>query len=84
MGNNLKQPKVTIVKDGDNVKEIKIMEDAIVEVATAARKLLNSKLSKRAVFVLIKDSMVGTGVPLRDIELVLDCAAKLDKRYLKV
>ena len=75
--------KVTVVKSGDKVIETKIMEDAIVEVATAARKLLNSKLTKRAVLVLIKDSMSGTGVPMKDIELVLDCASRLDKRYLK-
>lgn len=75
--------KVTVVKDGENVIELKIMEQAIIDVATAARKLLASRLSKRAVLVLIKDSMTGTGLPLRDIELVLDCASKLDKRYLK-
>jgi len=78
-----KKPKVTIVKNEDKVIELKIMEEAIVEVANAARKLLNSKLTKRAVLVLIKDSMTGSGLPLRDIELVLDMAAKLDKRYLK-
>lgn len=75
--------KVTIVKDNDKVIETKIMEEAIVQVANAARKLLSSKLTKRAVFVLIKDSMSGGGLPLKDIELVLDCASKLDKRYLK-
>lgn len=79
----MNNPKVTIVKDKDNVIDIKIMEAAIVEVATGARKLLNSKLSKRAVLILIKDSMKGTGLPIRDIEMVLDCAARLDKRYLK-
>lgn len=77
------QSKVTIVKDKENVIELKVMEQAIVDVAEAARKLLNSRLSKRAILVLIKDSMTGQGVPMKDIELVLDCAAKLDKRYLK-
>lgn len=78
-----KPPKVTVVKDKDEMIEIKIMEEAIVEVAQAARKLLNSRLSKRAIVILIKDSMTGTGIPIKDIELVLDCASKLDKRYLK-
>lgn len=78
-----KQPKVTIVKDKDKVHEVKIMEDAIIEVATAARKLLNTRLNKRAILVLIKDSMSGSGLPMKDIEMVLDCAAQLDKRYLK-
>lgn len=78
-----KDPKVTIVKDSENVIELKIMEEAIIEVANAARKLLASRLTKRAILVLIKDSMTGSGMPMKDIELVLDCAAKLDKRYLK-
>lgn len=78
-----KNAKVTVVKDGEKVIEVQIMEQAIVDVATAARKLLNSKLSNRAVYLLIKDSMTGNGMGLRDIEVVLDCAAKLDKRYLK-
>lgn len=76
-------PKVKIIKDEENVIDIEIMEQAIVDVATAARKLLNTKLTKRAVVVLIKDSMSGTGIPMKDIEWVLDCASKLDKRYLK-
>lgn len=76
-------PKVTIVKDKENIIKVEIMEQAIIDTAQAARTLLNSKLTKRAVMVLIKDSMSGTGLPLKDIELVLDCAARLDKRYLK-
>lgn len=76
-------PKVKIVKDGEKVIELQIMEQAIVDVATAARKLLSSKLTKRAILVLIKDSIKGTPMPLKDIEIVLDCAATLDKRYLK-
>lgn len=78
-----KNTKVTVLKDEDNIIEIQVMEQAIVEVATAARKLLNTKLTKRAIVVLIKDSMTGTGMPMKDIELVLDCASTLDKRYLK-
>ena len=76
-------PKVTILKDEEQVIEVKIMEDAILQVAEAARVLLNSKLTKREIVVLIKDSMTGKGLPLHDIQYVLDCAAKLDKTYLK-
>jgi hypothetical protein len=77
-------PKVQVVKDKENNINIKIMEQAIVDVAEAARKLLNSRLSKRAVIVLIRDSMPGSGMPFKDIETVLDCAARLDKSYLKL
>lgn len=76
-------PKVVINKDENKVVEIEIMEQAIVDVANAARKLLNSNLSRRAILVLIRDSMSGSPMGLKDIEVVLDCAANLDKRYLK-
>ena len=79
----MKHPKVTVVKDKENVVEVQIIEQAILEVATAARTLLNTRLTKRAILVLIKDSMTGSGLPLKDIELVLDCASRLDKKYLK-
>lgn len=72
-----------IKQDKENEVPIEVLAKSIVEVSEAARKLLNSRLSKRAVIVLIKDSMMGPGLPLKEIELVLDCASKLDKRYLK-
>lgn len=80
---NVHQPKVTIVKDKERVVSVKIMQEAIVEIASAARTLLNSRLTKRAIVVLIKDSIPGSGITMRDIELVLEHAAKLDKNYLK-
>jgi hypothetical protein len=51
----------------------------ILAVGDAARKLLNSGLSKRAIAVLIHDA---TNLPLRDIRNVLDAAADLPKLYL--
>lgn len=77
------QPKVTVVKDADKVIDIKIMEDAIIQVAKGAQTLLSSRLTNRAILVLIKDSMPSPGLPLKDIKMVLDCASRLDKSYLK-
>lgn len=67
-------------KDEANKVPLVVMEKAIVEIAEGARKLLGSKLSKRAVLVLLKDA---SGQPMNVIEEVLDNAAKLDKLYLK-
>jgi hypothetical protein len=72
-----KQPIIVLDK-ADQAPEI--LASAIVDVAAAARKLLASRLTKRAVVVLLKDS-IGT-MSMRDIEFVLDHAATLD-RYTK-
>lgn len=72
-----------IKQDKQNEIPVEVLAKSIVEVADAAKKLLSSKLSKRAICVLIKDSMSGPGVTMKDIQVVLDCAANLDKRYIK-
>jgi hypothetical protein len=72
-----------IKQEKDKEIPVEILAKAIVEVAEAAKKLQNSRLSKRAICLLIKDSMTGTGIPMKDIQTVLDCAANLDKRYIK-
>lgn len=56
-----------------------ILAKAIVEVADAAKKLLSSRLTKKAILVLLKDK---TGLPQHAIESVLDGAARLDE-YVK-
>ncbi|MES2359963.1 MAG: hypothetical protein V4529_16610 [Gemmatimonadota bacterium] len=56
-----------------------ILATSIREVAEAARKLLATRLTKRAILVLLKDSC---GLPMHEIEKVLDHAASLD-RYVK-
>lgn len=53
---------------------------SIQEVADAFNKIKNSKLSEKAILLLIKDAC---GVPMHEIEKVLNAAATLDKRYLK-
>lgn len=83
MANNNKATAPIIKQDKDNEVPVEILAKSIVEVSEAARKLLGSKLTKRAICILIKDSMTGSGLPMKDIQTVLDCAANLDKRYLK-
>lgn len=53
---------------------------SIEAVAEAAQQIKNSKLKARTIHLLIKDA---TGIPLMDIEKVLDAAADLKKKYLK-
>lgn len=73
-------PGVKIVEDETTPE---VLAKAIVDVANGARKLLGSRLSRRAVLVLIKDSIPGNGVGINGIGAVLDAASKLDKSCLK-
>lgn len=72
-----KLPGVTIKSDET---EADVLAAAIVDVAKSARKLLGSKLSKRAITVLLNNSCK---VSQADIERVLCAAANLDKTFLK-
>lgn len=68
----------TIIDDlGDEHAEV--LASAIVEVADAAKRLLNSKLTEEAVIVLLKHR---TGISQREIKEVLYAAADL-QRFVK-
>lgn len=74
------QKLLTIAKDPNEPQTIEVMEKAILQISEAATKLLNSRLTKRAITTLIHDDCK---VPRRDIELVLETAKDLAKTYLK-
>lgn len=57
-----------------------LIAEEIAKVGEAARKLLSSKLSRRAVLVLLKDQ---TGISHVTIGKVLDAAANLGAAYTK-
>lgn len=82
--NNAKKiTSVTINTDEENGIPLEIMAKAITQVSDAAQKILNSRLTKRAIFVLIKDSIPGNTVGLREIEIVLEHAANLENKFIK-
>jgi hypothetical protein len=57
---------------------------AITEVATAARKLTNSRLKRNAVELLISQAMkFSERLTPRQVGLVLDAAENLDTTWLK-
>ncbi len=60
------------------------LEKEIKQVATAAKALLNSKLKKRTIALLIHDGFkAGRSPGLGTIQVVLEIAADLDKTALK-
>jgi hypothetical protein len=71
---------VTVKQNPENEVPAEVLAEAIVQVADAAKRLLSSRLTKRAILVLLHDS---SGVGMRDIEYVLDHAAQLAFVYIK-
>lgn len=72
-----KTDKKPVIEMGDMSADL--LAESIVDVAKSAKRLLNSKLSTRAIYLLIKDD---SGVPIDSIKKVLNSAAELDK-YVK-
>lgn len=71
---------VTVKQDPNNEVPAEVLATAIVNVSRAAQQLLSSRLTKRAIVILLHES---SGVGKRDIEYVLDHAASLAAVYIK-
>lgn len=67
----------------NSLKDIIILQETIREVAAFAKKLNESKLTRRAIVVLIQDSIGASRIKKNQIEDVLDCAESLGQIYLK-
>lgn len=75
--------KTQIVKDEKIQIPVQIMEQSIVDVAKAARQLKNSRITQRAIVLLIQDELGVRNISKDQIANVLDAAAELDKVYLR-
>jgi hypothetical protein len=75
--------KVSIVKDKTDEIPVEIMERAIVNISEGMQRLTGSRLTKRAIVLLVQDSVGSAAVTKKQVEWVLDAAASLGKTYLK-
>lgn len=75
--------KLVITKDKEDPIPVEIMERAIVDVAAGFKRMAASKLSKKAIILLVQDSVGSTRITKRQVGEVLDAAANLDRDYLK-
>ncbi len=72
--------KVNVKQDEENQIPVDIMAQAIVDIGAAMKKISASKLSRKAIVVLIQhDVKLGIGT----IEAVLDSLDALSRTYLK-
>jgi hypothetical protein len=80
MAKAAKTQTITVKTNEENPEPLEVLAKAIIEVSEAAQKFQNSRLKSRAILVLIKDM---TSLSMRDIETVLNAAAKLKDVYIK-
>lgn len=74
---------VKIVKDSENEIPVEILEQAIIDIAQGFKKLNASRLSERAIVLLVQDAVGATFATKGQVGAILKAAASLDKTYLK-
>lgn len=75
------EPPIKIVPgDGEEPMPVEIIERSIVEIAEAMKRIENTRLSRKALVILIH---YNSKVPQRDIELVLQNLEYMDRIWLK-
>lgn len=71
---------VTVKSNEENAEPLEVLAQAIIDVAEAFENINKSRLSRRAVILLLKDI---TKLSVADIDTVLNCAPLLKKYYIK-
>lgn len=80
---------VIVKQDEENIVTVEILADAIVKISEAMEKLQKTKLTKKALLLLIHDNCGFSGKHPRkkptqkDIENVMESIATLKKYYVK-
>lgn len=60
-------------------QNVEIMAESIQTIANAMKKLSQTRLSRRALVILLKDQ---TGLGIREIDLILDSLTELEETWL--
>lgn len=76
----MKNKSVTIVKDKENPIGVEVLEQAIVNLSDGMKAIQNSRLTTKALVVLLHHA---TKVPQYQVESVLDALESIEKIYLK-
>ena len=76
---------VELTEEEKKAKEfVESAAQAIIDISKSIHALLNGKLNKRAIVLLIQEAAGGRSAYSKvQIEQILDCIAKLDKSFLK-
>jgi len=71
---------VTIKTNEESPEPVELIAQSIIDISDAFEKIQKSRLSERALLILIKDAC---GVSLHDIKIVLNTVPKLKHLFLK-
>jgi hypothetical protein len=82
-GDKMKTKKVVITKDKEDEVPVEVLERAILDIAAGARILLNSRLTERAIILLVQDAAGPTYVSKGQVKEVLKAASQLKDHYIK-
>ena len=74
---------VKIKKNEENPETAELLAQSIVQVSEGFNKVLNSKLSERALIVLLHDAIGASKITKSQIKLVLESIPRLKGWYLK-
>ena len=76
-----KKKKITIIANPE--ENLEILAESIIQVAGAFQEFNDSRLTKRAIILLIQDRIGSTRINRSQIEAVLGAAAELKSAYIK-
>lgn len=74
---------ITVKVDEENPPSVEILAQAIIDVSDAFEKINNSRLSRKAIVLLIQDAIGRDRITQAAIADVLDNAARLKTLYIK-
>lgn len=84
------QKTITVSTDEENPIPVEIVADSILSISDAIKKFNDSRLSRRAILVLIQDNCKPAGngfnkkpVNMKTVEAVWDSIQSLRKAYIK-
>jgi len=71
------------VKKSEPPETVELLASSIVQVASGFEKFLSSKLTERALIVLLQDGIGAANITKSQIKLVLEAMPRLKAWYLK-
>ncbi len=74
---------ITVKTNEENPESVELIADSIIKVADAFEKINKSSLTRRAIVLLLHDTIGSAKITKKQIELVLDNAPLLKKYYVK-
>lgn len=74
---------IKIKKNEENPESVELLAQSIIQVAEGFEKVLNSKLTPRALEVLLQDAVGASKITRSQLRLVLEALPRLKGWYIK-